>query len=241
MANRTIFAAAATATVLGVSGYAVSQPRAATAPVAVELFTSQGCSSCPPADKIMNVLARDPRVVAITRPVTYWDNLGWKDTLARPENTNLQRAYATRGFAGGGVYTPQSVVHGRSGAVGGRGDQVQALIANAAKLPQPMLTVARTPAGGATVEVAGATSAPARVTLIALRSNVDVVIGRGENGGRKIAYSNVLVAERDIGRWTGGVARFAAAPPALKVVGADRYALIVRQGDAGPILAARYL
>lgn len=71
-------------------------------PVAVELFTSQGCSSCPPADAVMEKLARDPRVVAITRPVTYWDRLGWKDTLARPANTELQRDYTKRGIPGAG-------------------------------------------------------------------------------------------------------------------------------------------
>ena len=81
-------------------------------PVAVELFTSQGCSSCPPADALLEALAKQPNIIAITRPVTYWDKLGWKDTLGRPENTRLQTAYAAKGKEGSGVYTPQTVVQG---------------------------------------------------------------------------------------------------------------------------------
>ena len=80
-------------------------------PVVLELFTSQGCSSCPPADRLAGILARDPSLLVITRPVTYWDRLGWKDTLARAENTDLQRAYSRRISTGQGVYTPQIVVN----------------------------------------------------------------------------------------------------------------------------------
>ena len=94
-------------------------PSPSAEPVLVELFTSQGCSSCPPADRLAARLAPEPGVVVISRPVTYWDRLGWKDTLARPENTDLQRAYARRTLAGrNGVYTPQTVVDGEFGAVG---------------------------------------------------------------------------------------------------------------------------
>jgi hypothetical protein len=87
-------------------------------PVLVELFTSQGCSSCPPADEFLDRLAREPGIVAISRPVTSWDALGWRDTLAREENTRLQRAYAAR--HGDEAYTPQAVVQGRVLLIGGR-------------------------------------------------------------------------------------------------------------------------
>lgn len=86
-------------------------------PIAVELFTSQGCSSCPPADELVAELVDDPNLVILTRPVTYWDRLGWRDTLAREENTDLQRTYAGRLERGGGrAYTPQAVVDGASGS-----------------------------------------------------------------------------------------------------------------------------
>ena len=99
-------------------------------PVVIELFTSQGCSSCPPADRLLATLARDPGVIAVSRPVTYWDRLGWKDTLAREENTRRQYAYAAR-FRRDGVYTPQAVVDGRYQTVGSDREALVALLATA--------------------------------------------------------------------------------------------------------------
>ncbi len=118
---------------------------AASAPVAIELFTSQGCSSCPPADAALARLAQDPGVVAITRPVTYWDALGWKDTLAREENTRLQRGYAARQQSHS-VYTPEAVVQGEAGTVGSREAEVRRMVAAAAARTGPSLLVER--AGG---------------------------------------------------------------------------------------------
>jgi hypothetical protein len=206
-----------------------------TGPVVVELFTSQGCSSCPPADAYMAELARDPGVVAISRPVTYWDRLGWKDTLARPENTNLQRDYAQRGGVGAGVYTPQMVVQGSAGAVGSDRVKVRALMA-AARGPQK-ISIMPGPRG---VTISGVGKA-AQVRLVALQSISAVKIGRGENGGRVVKYSNVLRGEKALGRWSGG-SQFYAVPEGFgQSVGADRRAIIVQQDNAGPILAARYL
>ena len=219
----------------GAAGVAAPQP------VAVELFTSQGCSSCPPADAVMEKLARDRNVVAISRPVTYWDNGGWKDTLAKPANTELQRGYARRKFAGAGVYTPQMVIEGRAGAVGGREDQVRHLIAQAAGLPQPMLAITPTREGGRTIRIAGRPSGTADLILIALRGPVTVAVGSGENGGRRVTYVNTVVSKRTLGQWAGGVKTVSVPRGALHVAGAARYALLVRQGAAGPILAARYL
>ena len=211
------------------------------APVVVELFTSQGCSSCPPADALIARLAAEPGVVAITRPVTYWDNLGWTDTLARDENTRLQRAYAARGGVGSGVYTPQAMVQGTLGAVGSDEGDLRRLIAKARMQVGPTLTVARAADGMWTVALGGEAGRDARVTLVNLRSSVAVRIGSGENGGRVVRYSNVLVDEKRLGRWSGGPARFAVSPTMTRAPGADRAAVIVRQGDAGPILAARFL
>lgn len=210
-------------------------PPSAAAPVVVELFTSQGCSSCPPADAVLARLAADPGVVAISRPVTYWDRLGWKDTLARPANTALQAAYAAR--LGGGSYTPEIVVGGRAGVVGSREGEVRRLIAAQAFAAAPRLAVTRT-GGGARVTLAGAGSG--QVILIAFAPRVAVSVANGENGGRRIVYSNVLRAERVLGEWRGGQAGFAVPQAALAGAG-EGHAVIVRQGDAGPILAGRYL
>ncbi len=201
-------------------------------PVVLELFTSQGCSSCPPADAFVETLAQRPDIVAITRPVTYWDRLGWKDTLARPENTQRQRSYAARGGEGSGVYTPQIVVQGQYGAVGSSQGTVQAHIAMARQ--SQSVAIALRPGF---VAVAGK-SEGADVHVIGLRSSSTVRIGKGENGGRVVRYSNVYVGEKLLGRWHGGPQTFAL--PALNMVGADRYAVIVQSGT-GPILAGRYL
>jgi hypothetical protein len=205
------------------------------APVVIELFTSQGCSSCPPADQFVSELARNPRLVVFSRPVTYWDGLGWKDTLARPENTALQHSYAAHANRGAGVYTPQIIVQGRDGAVGSSRSDVFALIKSAATSEGPLLTV-----NGNTLTVSGA-KGRANVRLIALTSTVSVKIGRGENSRRTIHYSNVVRSDVILGVWNGGTARFALTPAMRQIRGVDRYAIIVQGFGAGPILAARYL
>ncbi len=212
-----------------------------TAPVVVELFTSQGCSSCPPADALIAQLANEPGIIAITRPVTYWNNLGWKDTLAREENTILQRAYAARGGTGSGVYTPQAMVQGALGAVGSNESALRQLIATARAHGGPALTISTVANGSKTVSIEGAAPRDAMVSIVNLRSSVAVNIGSGENGGRVVRYSNVLVDEKRVGSWSGGAARFAISAAMLKAPGADRAAVIVRQGTVGPILAARLL
>ncbi len=197
----------------------------------VELFTSQGCSSCPPADTYLAELARDENIIAISRPVTYWDQLGWKDSLARPENTALQRQYAARGGAAAGVYTPQMVVQGRYNAVGSSRSEVSGYVARARR--EASVTVGLTP----TSAVISGGQGRALVKLVALRSSQIVRIGAGENGGRSIRYTNIVVSERALGTWSGGTQNFAL--PADRVPGADRFAIIVQRGTAGPILGGR--
>ena len=219
-------------------------PRAARAvgrPVAVELFTSQGCSSCPPADALLARLAADPGIVAMTRPVTYWDRLGWRDTLARPANTDLQRAYAARAIPGAGVYTPQIVIDGRTGFVGGRGDQITPAIDRARRTPAPVLGIAGGVGDGRVLTLGGGAPVRASIVLVALRRSAPVAIRGGENAGRMVRYTNVLVSETPLGTWSCQPARIAVPARALRVAGADRYAVLVRAGAAGPILAARYL
>jgi hypothetical protein len=167
--------------------------------------------------------------------VTYWDRLGWKDSLARPENTTLQRAYADKGLGGAGVYTPQIVVQGGDGAVGSSQSEVRALIARAGSLPAPQLTV-----GNGGITVSGG-KGNALVTLVAAKSSILVSIGNGENSGRQIRYSNVVKAERILGHWAGGTQMVPIKQEWLTVPGADRYAVIVQNGRAGAILAAQWL
>ena len=212
----------------------------AASPVVVELFTSQGCSSCPPADRLAAKLVREDGLLVITRPVTYWDRLGWKDTLALPANTALQRAYAKKGHKGAGVYTPQIVVNGVDGAVGSRESKVRALIESAKR---PRLSIAHARAASPTVimTISGDADRSGDVKLLALDSSETVRIGRGENGGRTVTYTNVVREERDLGRYEGGVQRFRIPERTLKVAGADHYAVLVQRPVAGPIVGAAKL
>lgn len=211
------------------------QPAAPVRTVAVELFTSQGCSSCPPADAVLERIGREPSIVVLSRPVTYWDRLGWPDTFGRPEHDALQRRYQAR-MQLPDHYTPQAVVQGTAQLIGSHEPVLRERIAEARRGAGPTLTVARD-----AVSVSGVAARPAEVRLVALRSHADVPIGRGENGGRTVRYTNVVLDERPIGRWTGGEARFAVPAEALRVAGADRYAVIVQELEAGPIVAAGYL
>jgi hypothetical protein len=203
------------------------------APVLVELFTSQGCSSCPPADAFVRELARTPGVIAVSRPVTYWDRLGWKDTLARPGNDLLQRRYAARAIPGSGVYTPEIVVDGRAGAVGSHRAKVHAMITEAARKP-----VAKIGFSGGRVTVAGAAGSELRLLAIGSQRMVD--IGHGENGGTKVGYTNV-VRDEVVTRCTGATCSVVVASDFAKRAGGDRIAVVWQDANGGTVRAARWL
>lgn len=230
------------AVTLVIAGVGWSQtPVIEATPVAIELFTSQGCSSCPPADAFAEQLGKEPNTVILTRPVTYWDRLGWKDTLAREENTSLQQAYARRGGVGAGVYTPQAVVQGGSAAVGSSQAELRRLIAAEQRKPGPSVRATATADGGRTVSVGQASVAAGEVFVVALKANTVVRIGSGENGGRTVRYTNVVLSETSVGQFTGEASTISIPGRLMKRAGADRYALIIRGGAGGRIVAARYI
>jgi hypothetical protein len=211
----------------------------------VELFTSQGCSSCPPADRVLSELARDPHRLAISIPVDYWDYIGWKDTLAAPSNTQRQQAYA-RSSGRGEVYTPQAIINGVADAIGSDRTQIEAAEVSTAKkagvLSVP-LTVSEE--GGAINISIGAALAGAPhsggVFLIAVASKRTVTVQRGENAGSTLTYSNVVRGITKVGDWSGAPAVFKASIDQAHVDGADSYAVIVQEGGRGSpstILAA---
>jgi hypothetical protein len=252
--TRPFFATCAIVAALGAASLGLSQAAPSAAPkdagasavagepVLLELSTSQGCSSCPLADALAEKLAARPGLVVIARPVTYWDRLGWKDTLAREANTTLQQDYARRGLAGrNGVYTPQLVVARAYGAVGSRADAVDAGIRQYRGASDATIRTAPAAGGGYAVNLSGSDKGGAELVLLAVTRKVEVGIGSGENGGRRIAYANVLRSERKLGDWAAGKAQLAVAARDLKVRGADRYALVLRQPGGGPVLAARWL
>ncbi len=252
--SRPLLAAFGAVAVLGAASLGLSQgapsaapggkaPAVAVAgePVLLELFTSQGCSSCPPADALAEKLSANPDLVVIARPVTYWDRLGWKDTLAQESNTSLQQNYARRGLDGrNGVYTPQLVVNGSYGLVGSNASEVAPSVKQYGKSDAAIRVTAGT-GGGYAVNLSGTGAGKAELVLVGVTRKVAVSIGSGENGGRKVTYSNVLRSERKVSDWAGGKASVTLAASQLKVAGADRYALVLRQPGGGKVLAARWV
>lgn len=214
---------------------------ASSGPVVAELFTSQGCSSCPPADAVAARLARDPAILVISRPVTYWDRLGWKDSLGREANTRLQRQYGDIAFGGANIYTPQLVVDGTAQGVGSNEAKVRGLIgrAHAARSGNGLsLRATRTADGGRSVVLSGKAGEKAELVLVALSASETVKIGRGENGGRSVSYTNVVIDETPVGRWTGGRHVISLRPALLRTPGADLYAVILRRGRGGAVIGS---
>jgi hypothetical protein len=172
----------------------------------IELFTSQGCSSCPPADKLVGELGSDPSFVALSLPIDYWDYLGWKDTLADPRHTARQKAYSKlRGDRE--VYTPQAVVNGSLHVLGSDRSAIERAIAqsrqNPATLAVPvMLTVAD---GRLMIAVPDGNDvrALAEVWICAITKAVTVSIKRGENRGKTITYHNVARRWLKLDTWNG--------------------------------------
>ncbi len=209
-------------------------PAAAPAqPVLVELFTSQGCSSCPPADAFVRELVREKNVIAISRPVTYWDRLGWKDTLARPENDSIQRRYAARAIPGSGVYTPEIVVDGSSAAIGSHRTKVRGMIAEAGRKPAATIAFAD---GRASVTGAAGTE----LRVLAIASERMVAIGNGELAGTRLGYTNVVRDEMVVRCTASGCSATIPADFA-KRAGGNKVAVVWQDAGAGKVRAARWL
>jgi hypothetical protein len=198
------------------------------APVLVELFTSQGCSSCPPADALLGELAQRRDVVALAFHVTYWDRLGWKDSFAAEAWTDRQRGYAAL-VGTHGVYTPQMVVGGRLDVVGSDRRRVLAAV-DLARSRAPAAAITFDDHGRAQLPTVSL-GRPARLLRADFTDLAEVDIGRGENAGRTIAYHRVVRALADVGPWDGQ-ARSLEVP-----VGGGGFALIAQDPASGAVVA----
>jgi hypothetical protein len=179
---------------------------AAERPVVVELFTSQGCSSCPPANAYLNELSRDRRdVLALAFHVTYWDRLGWKDPFSLPAATQRQDQYGHR--FGDGSYTPEMVVDGAAGMVGSDRDDVGSAIENARRNSHTAAAVSVTRNGEQVSIQVGSGNGNAKVLLIGFDHEHSTAIGRGENSGRTLTEANVVRSIRSVGQWSGSQLR----------------------------------
>lgn len=202
------------------------QAQAQRGPSAVELFTSQGCSSCPPADLLMAELYQDPETIPITYSVEIWDYLGWRDTLARPAFTQRQRAYAAA-VAGKRVYTPQAIINGRAHCVGSDRATISRLKGATAAATGNRVAIKETREGWMATLPAG--SDGTRVVLVPVARRVTVQIGRGENSGRSITYANVARDIRDLGEAVDGRS-IAITRSDINVGGADGFVMILQGG-----------
>jgi hypothetical protein len=209
----------------------------------VELFTSQGCSSCPNADALLGTLAAREDVVALSMSVDYWDYLGWKDTLASPKFSERQRAYA-KARGDGAIYTPQAVVNGLLHVNGSDEAQIGRHIDKTGKTlgaSHVGLRLSRdkdrliVEAGAAPP---GATPKEATLWLAVVSSKVTVPIERGENQGKSVTYSNVVRELIPVGLWNGKAMTVQLERHSFMRPDADGCAVFLQQGKAGPIVGA---
>jgi hypothetical protein len=205
----------------------------------LELFTSQGCSSCPPADALLEELSRDPQIIALAYHVDYWDYIGWPDTFGNKEHSDRQRDYATA-WGSSRIFTPQLIVNGSQGVVASRREEVGGAV-QAAMLD---LEVSLEPKGDKLkISIPGNADLEEAVIWIAsFRDRADVAIGRGENEGRTIAYTQIVVSRQILGMWDP-IAGAKLKLPLSEVMAeeANGVAVIVQQekdGLPGPILGA---
>jgi hypothetical protein len=209
-----------------VTSAATADPRAV-----VELFTSQGCSSCPPADKVLGDLAKEPGVIALSLPVDYWDYLGWKDTLADSRFSARQKAYSNvRGDRD--VYTPQAVINGAV-HVGSDRTSIENAVRSTHEANSAMsVPVSMAKAGKQIdVSVANATGKSGEVWICAVSKQVPIKISRGENRGSIITYHNVVRSVLKVGDWNGKAGSWSVPIENIAREGVDAAVVYVQDGN----------
>ncbi|MDB5608630.1 MAG: hypothetical protein JWP25_5530 [Bradyrhizobium sp.] len=227
---------------------AIIRPAHADPRAVVELFTSQGCSSCPPADKIIGELAKDPSIIALSMPIDYWDYLGWKDTLADARFSARQKAYShMRGDRD--VYTPQVVVNGSVHVIGSDLSGIEGAIGETKKADGVMSVPVSMSVTGKQINVSvaasnrGPVAMHGEVWICSVSKAVPISIGRGENRGREITYHNVVRNVLKVGDWNGSPGSWTVPLENISREGVDAAAVYVQDGNRdkpGPMLGAAY-
>ncbi len=249
-----VFAAGLAVASLGLSSatsYAQwgKEPAEEQGPVIVELFTSQGCSSCPAADSFLAELAKRPNVIALSLSVDYWDYLGWRDTLALPEHTKRQYSYAEK-LGTKRPYTPEVVVDGRYDCVGSDTGKINSVIRRFLKAREPRVPVTVNEADGTIFVSVGAKPATkskkrnadtseATVWLVRYEPHHNVPVARGENKGHTLTYTNVVRDWMPLGMWIGKPITFRLAHSDLNAEG-SAFAVLVQEMGTGPIVGAAH-
>lgn len=216
----------------------VRDAEAQQSPVVLELFTSQGCSSCPPADELLAELSRIDGVIALALHVDYWDYLGWKDSFADKAYTKRQKTYA-RALRQRTLFTPQMIVQGEEMVVGRDAPTIFDRIAEHRGRPAPLgLEISRDDdVLRVELEPLVAGIGPADVQVVEFNPADEVTIGAGENAGQSITYTNVVTNWQVVGRWDGA----SEAELTIEGVGSGPLAVIVQEAPQGAILNAAKL
>ena len=201
-------------------------------PIVVELFTSQSCSSCPPADRNLTDLSTNPNVIALGYHVTYWDHLHWKDTLGREFATDRQRKYASEAGLGR-VYTPQMIVNGKDEFIGSRKNDIQRALDNT----HAVEPIAVAKAGNwLHFDLPNVGKADYKIWVAGIKKEHTEKIKSGENRGRTVTYSNTVIDLIDGGAWDGTSFEKILSVQANKNV--DHYVIFAQENTYGQIIAA---
>ncbi len=207
----------------------------------VELYTSQGCSSCPPADALLDKLAADPSIIALTFPVDYWNYLGWKDTFGSPRNSERQRNYA-RARGDGAIYTPQAIVNGEVHVNGASEAEIQSAIERTSDKVGPRHIPIRFwqerntlnfALGG---EEAGHGPREATIWLGVVQSSGTVDVKDGENQGKQLTYKNIVRELTPIGIWKGQPLAIQLPRAALMQAEVQKIVVLLQEDRSGPII-----
>jgi hypothetical protein len=217
-----------------IAGEVKSNPKAV-----LELFTSQGCNSCPPADALLKSLDEKPDLITLAYHVDYWDYIGWADTFGAKANTDRQRAYAAS-WQSNTIYTPELVINGANAFVGSHKPEVEGAVASAS-LPIPVALKA----DGDMLDVS-IDGKPGEhesgVWLVTFINNADVTVSRGENAGKKLSYSQVVTGRHILGMWDPATGAHLRLPLDEVLTGPSNGAVILvqseRDGLPGPIMGA---
>lgn len=231
----------------GAVGNAQENNRAATSitkPKAViELFTSQGCSSCPPADALLRKYVAGNDIIALSVAVDYWDRLGWKDTFGSAENTERQRSYA-RARGDGEVYTPQVVINGRVHAVGSDGRKIESALQRMQSgfLRDRIAMTAKVRNNDVIIHLGNARThqgaLKANINLALVQSKGTVDIKHGENRGRKINYHNIVRKFKTVGTWDGQAKSLRLSRKELTRDCCNSVVVLLQAANAGPVMSA---
>jgi hypothetical protein len=229
---------------------AISPAVCQTAPAitVLELFTSQGCSSCPAADALFKSYLERPDLMALSYSVDYWDYLGWKDTLANPKFSERQRGYG-KSLNNGQIYTPQMVINGTRHVVGSSRSDIDASVKASQGTAASQAIRVEANRSDSVISVRGVDplASPAAmpvngvVWLVIVHGTQTVAVKRGENSGRTLSYFNVVRDVAQVGEWTGKSMTFRI-PSGSRALGQDeRYAVLIQREGPGPLLGAGWV